>query len=66
MIRVIKPRTNFFGIKKCKHCSCVFGYDFEDVQEYYYTSSDFAYSYSYTYVTCPECRIEIKLDDISN
>lgn len=54
MITIIKHGT--IKKKRCDSCGCVFTYEDEDVE------FDCPSRYSYSFVTCPQCKEEIKLE----
>ena len=58
MITIIKHGT--IKKKRCEKCGCVFTYEEEDISVH--DDIEFALGSRYSFVTCPQCKEEIKLE----
>ena len=58
MITIIKHGT--IKKKRCDSCGCVFTYEEEDIS--IHDDVEFAVGSRYSFVTCPQCKEEIKLE----
>ena len=57
MITIIKHGT--IKKKRCEKCGCVFTYE-EDISVH--DDVEFALGSRYSFITCPQCKEEIKLE----
>ena len=60
MIRIIERGT--IERKQCYNCGCLFSYEKEDIERS--THCDFGNFGDYEYVICPQCKEEIRLEEV--